>query len=73
MADQRAADAVKRIERAFARIQEAVSAAPAASQDSDEFRRLTEAHQALRSRVASAIGQIDRMIEGEARPDGELH
>jgi hypothetical protein len=70
MADPRALDAIRRIERAFARI-EAVAArprpAPAAAPPED-YDRLKEAHDALRQRVVGAIGQIDRMLEtGDAR------
>ena len=71
MADLRALDAVRRIERALARIEAAASrpapAAPA-GEAPEEFERLREAHDALRRQVAGAIGQIDRMIEtGERR------
>ena len=72
MADPRALDAVRRIERAFARIEAALARpAPAAAEAGDafeEFERLREAHDALRRQVAGAIGQIDHMIEtGERR------
>ena len=70
MADERALEALRRVERALARI-EAVASRPASAQDSapsEEFERLREAHDSLRRRVAGAIGQIDRLIEaGEAR------
>ena len=57
MADQRALDAVRRIERALARIEAAAerpqpAAAPA----------LADAPRRLRSRVESAIGELDRLI-----------
>ena len=70
MADPRALDAVRRIERALARVEAAAArpAPPAAAEPSDEYERLREAHDALRRQVAGAIGQIDRMIEtGERR------
>jgi hypothetical protein len=69
MADQRALDAISRIERALARIEAAAARpAPAASPvDSDEYRRLSQAHVALRQRVTGAIGDIDRMIAGAER------
>ena len=71
MADPRALDAVRRIERALARIEAAASRpAPAVppGEAPEEFERLREAHDALRRQVAGAIGQIDRMIEtGERR------
>ena len=66
MADQRALDALQRIEQALARIEAAASrpapASPAAEPSAD-FARLREAHDALRQRVAGAIGQIDRLVE----------
>ena len=70
MADQRALDAISRIERALARIERAaarpVAAEPAAN--SDEFDRLRAAHDTLRRTVAGAIGQIDHLLEtGERR------
>ena len=72
MPDPRALDAVRRIERALARIEGAAERpAPAAAdpaESGEEFQRLREAHDALRRQVAGAIGQIDRMIEtGERR------
>ncbi len=69
MADQRALDAISRIERALARIESAAarpaSAAPAV--DSDEFERLRSAHDTLRRTVAGAIGQIDHLLEAGGR------
>jgi hypothetical protein len=69
MADQRALDAVARIERALARIEAAATRPPpAAPEDSESYRRLRDAHDQLRREVAGAIGQIDGLIrEGEAR------
>ena len=69
MADQRALDALSRIERALARI-EAAATRPAPTptlEDSDDFRRLRDAHDSLRQRVAGAIGEIDRMIANGER------
>ena len=70
MADDRALEAIRRIERAFARI-EALASRPAptpSAEAPEEYERLREAHDVLRSRVAGAIGQIDHMLEaGEAR------
>jgi hypothetical protein len=66
MADQRALDAIRRVEQALARIESASSQSPppaVASADLDEHRRLREAHDKLRRRVAGAIGEIDHMIE----------
>ena len=67
MADPRAQDALRRIERAVARVESAAQrAAPAAAPEGKaELEQLREAHDALRRRVAGAIGQIDRMIETE--------
>ena len=66
MGDQRALDAVSRIERALARI-EASARRPAATADSAEIEQLRGAHDALRSRVEGAIGQIDQLLEGGGR------
>ena len=66
MADQRALDALQRIERALARVEAAASrpTPPApAPEPSEEFEQLRTAHEALRRRVAGAIGEIDRLIE----------
>jgi hypothetical protein len=66
MADQRALDAIQRIEQALARIEAAASRpapGPPAAEPSEDFARLREAHDALRQRVAGAIGQIDRLVE----------
>jgi hypothetical protein len=71
MGDQRALDALRRVEQALARIESASSRPPspaAASADPDELRRLREAHDKLRRSVAGAIGEIDHMIGiGERR------
>ena len=70
MADERALAAIRRIERALARIEAAASRpaeAPAAA-DSEELERLREAHRLLRQRVTGAIGQIDQLLQaGERR------
>ncbi|HEX8639722.1 MAG TPA: hypothetical protein VF704_01060 [Allosphingosinicella sp.] len=72
MADTRALDAARRIERAFARIEAALARRSAGGSDtaesSEDFQRLREAHDTLRRQVAGAIGQIDHLIEiGERR------
>lgn len=68
MGDTRALDAIARIERALARI-EASSRTPAAHAtdmtDNAELSALRDAHQALRTRVEGAIGQLDRLLESE--------
>jgi len=67
MADERALAAIRRIEQALVRIEAASSRPkPAPAMDSDELRQLRDVHQALRSRVEGAIGQIDRLLEAEA-------
>jgi hypothetical protein len=70
MANDRALEAITRIERAFARI-EALASRPApepADGAPADYERLKQAHDALRRRVAGAIGQIDHMLEtGGAR------
>jgi len=70
MADERALEALRRVEHALARI-EAAASRPSGARDSapsEEYQQLREAHDSLRRRVAGAIGQIDRLIEaGEAR------
>ncbi len=69
MADQRALDAVSRIERALARVEAAASRPVSLSdpQDSEDYRRLSAAHDALRTRVAGAIGEIDRLVAAGER------
>jgi hypothetical protein len=65
MADQRALDAISRIERALARIESAAArpAPVAPNMDNDEFERLRAAHDTLRRTVAGAIGQIDHLLD----------
>ena len=70
MTDERALEAIRRIERAFARIEALATrpAPPPAAEAPEDYDRLRQAHDTLRRRVAGAIGQIDRMLEtGEAR------
>lgn len=64
MADQRALDAITRIERALGRIEAASSQARGGGA---ELQRVREAHQQLRSRVEGAIGELDRLLETEGR------
>lgn len=66
MGDQRALDAIARIERALARIETAATrpAPPAPAADDSEHERLREAHASLRRAVAGAIGRVDHLIEG---------
>jgi hypothetical protein len=65
MAEDRAAEAIARIERALARIEAAAAAPRAAPDEGEELQRLCETHQALRGKVESAIAQIDRLLERE--------
>jgi hypothetical protein len=63
MADQRALQAIARIEQALARIDAAAARPPAAPGAGDgELLQLREVHEALRGRVEGAISQIDRML-----------
>ena len=62
MQDQRALDALERIERAIERIDAATRDNRAARQSAHELERLRSAHFLLRSRVETAIGDIDRML-----------
>ena len=61
MKDERALQAIARIERALARIESAMQRVPAPRDDS-ELLRLREVHQALRGKVEGAISQIDRLL-----------
>lgn len=61
MADERAMQALERIERALARIEEATGRAPP-PRDEGELIKLREVHQALRGKVEGAISQIDRLL-----------
>ena len=64
MGDQRALDAIGRIERALARIEASARRPQRAGNGADptELEQLREAHLALRGRVEGAIGQIDRLL-----------
>ena len=70
MPDQRALDAIRRIEQALARVESAAARRPPPrpAEPPEDYRQLRQAHEALRERVAGAIGEIDRMLEtGEVR------
>jgi hypothetical protein len=67
MGDARALDAIARIERALARLEASARRPAAAASDPAELTRLRNAHQALRTRVEGAIGQIDLLLESEGR------
>jgi len=62
MGDQRALDAVSRIERALARIEAASSRLKPFQTTSEDLAQLRDAHQALRSRVEGAIGELDQLL-----------
>jgi hypothetical protein len=62
MGDERAMEALGRIERALARIEAAAGRQPAPQADEGELLALRDTHRALRSRVEEAIGEIDRML-----------
>ena len=63
MSDDRAMQAIGRIERALARIDAAAMKTPEpAPRDESELRQLREVHQSLRGKVEGAISQIDRLL-----------
>jgi hypothetical protein len=63
MQDDRAMQAIGRIERALARIEAAATKPPQpAPRDESELRQLREVHQSLRGKVEGAISQIDRLL-----------
>jgi len=66
MADERALEAISRIERALARIEQGAGRlkAEAANRDDPGLRR---AHDALKRKVAGAIGELDLIIDGAER------
>jgi hypothetical protein len=66
MADERAMTALRRIERAIARIEAAPAPQAPEPTDTSEVERLREAHRSLRTQVEGAIAQIDRLLEKEA-------
>jgi C4-type Zn-finger protein len=68
MSDERATQAIARIERVLARIEEAATRTPElAPRDDSDLRQLREVHQALRGKVEGAISQIDRLLAGAER------
>ncbi|WP_129792742.1 hypothetical protein [Sphingosinicella sp. CPCC 101087] len=62
MADPRALQALRRIERACARIEAATARPRPASAPLAELERLREAHERLRQRVSGAVEQIDELL-----------
>jgi hypothetical protein len=65
MADERALAAIRRIEQALGRIEAASSRMTSSRTESEDLSGLVVAHQALRTKVEGAIGQIDRLLEAE--------
>jgi hypothetical protein len=68
MGQERAIEAISRIEAALARIEAAAASggnAAGPGQPAEPDERLRRAHVALRSRVEGAIAQIDRLIDSE--------
>ena len=64
MADQRALAAVRRIERALARLEAAASRpVPQPKGNDEELERVRNAHDHLRRQVSGAIGQIDQLLQ----------
>jgi len=66
VADQRALDAVARIERALARIEHAATRPPPARNDA-EHERLLATHDQLKRQVAGALAQLDSLISAGER------
>jgi len=62
MNDQRARAAMARIERALDRLEAAQPTSDSSARERDEVERLRTAHQMLRGRVESAIGELDRLL-----------
>jgi len=64
MGDDRVIELIGRIDRALARIEAAAARPPSPPHNADDARAaaLEQAHQVLKSRVESAIVQIDRII-----------
>ena len=65
MGDARALDAIARIERALTRIEASARKSGGQTTDMAELAALRGAHETLRTRVESAIGQIDQLLESE--------
>jgi hypothetical protein len=71
MGDDRANQAIERIERALGRIETAAQralaapaplAAPPAPGNDEELQALREVHRTLQEKVAGAVAQLDRML-----------
>ncbi len=66
MSDERALNAVDRIEAAFARIEAATNDRKSAVPGGEDLLQLRQTHQHLRGKVEDAIAQIDRLLASEA-------
>lgn len=66
MADEKAMQALGRIERALARIETAADKARNQPRGDGELVELRRVHQGLRGKVEGAIAQIDRLIASGA-------
>jgi hypothetical protein len=64
MPDERAIQAIGRIERALGRIEAAASRPGPGSANDDELLELRQRHKALRERVEGAVSQIDQLLAG---------
>ncbi|MBA3678435.1 MAG: hypothetical protein H0W74_13710 [Sphingosinicella sp.] len=64
MPDERAIQAISRIERALARIEAEASRPAPLSANDDELHQLRQRHNALRDRVQGAVSQIDQLLAG---------
>jgi len=64
MPDERAIQAISRIERALSRIEAAASESAPVCANDDELLELRQRHQALRDRVQGAVSQIDQLLAG---------
>ena len=64
MPDERAIQAIGRIERALARIEIAARKPVHGSANDDELLELRQRHKALRERVEGAVLQIDQLLAG---------
>jgi hypothetical protein len=67
MAEERAIQAIGRIERALARIAAAAENLQAPPRDDSDLRELRDVHHALRGKVEGAISQIDRLLAAGER------
>jgi hypothetical protein len=65
MQDQRTRDALTRIDRALTRLDHALSAEAPPPKEAEELAQLKQAHTLLRSRVETAIGEIDALLAAE--------